>query len=301
MKKITMKKSISLLGTLTMLLASSVFITNNVYASSPKVELSWETEGFQRPESVLYDDDHNILFVSNINGTPLDKDGNGFISVVGKNGTIKNLKWVTGLNAPKGLSRVKDKLYVSDIDQLVEIGINNGRILNRYSIADAKFMNDVSTDTEGNVYVSDMLANRIYRLKDGKLTVWFESDEIPSPNGLHVEKNRIIVGSWGKMTDGFKTDVPGHLMTVSLSDKSVNSLGSGEAVGNLDGVEAAGDSKYYVTDWLSGGLFLIDSNGSAEKLLPLQQGSADHEVITQKNLIIIPMMLNDKIVAYSIK
>lgn len=289
-----MKKSIATIGLLTVLF-------NHVStASNTNLTTAWETEGFKNPESVLYDQERKIMFVSNINGSPLEKDGNGYISVVGLKGDIKNAEWVTGLNAPKGLGRVKDKLYVTDIDTLVEIGIDNGRILNRYKIADAKFMNDIATDSAGNVYVSDMLSNRIYRLQNGQLETWFESDEIPAPNGLHIENDRLVVGSWGKMTDGFKTDVAGHLMTVSLSDKSVNSLGSGTPVGNLDGVESAGISEYYVTDWLNGGLFVINADGSSQKVLTLEQGSADLEVISNKKLIIIPMMLNNKVIAYSI-
>ena len=290
-----MKKTIATLGLLTALFS-------NASSASSIVNLTnaWETKGFKNPESVLYDNERKIMFVSNINGGPLDKDGNGYISVIDTKGDIKNAEWVTGLNAPKGLGRVNDKLYVTDIDTLVEIGIDNGRILNRYTIADAKFMNDIATDAAGNVYASDMLSNRIYRLQNGQLEIWFESDDIPAPNGLHVESDRLVVGSWGKMTDGFKTDIAGHLMTVSITDKSVSSLGSGTPVGNLDGVESAGKSEYYVTDWLNGGLFVINTDGSSQKILTLEQGSADLEVISEKKLIVIPMMLNNKVIAYSI-
>src|SRR5262245_57947824 len=35
-------------------------------------------EGFSTPESVVYDSDQRVWFVSNINGSPSAKDGNGF-------------------------------------------------------------------------------------------------------------------------------------------------------------------------------------------------------------------------------
>src|SRR5439155_172729 len=67
-------------------------------------------EGFLTPESVKYDTAQDVYFVSNVNGGPLAKDNNGFISRVRPDGAIENLKFVEGahngvpLNAPKGLA-----------------------------------------------------------------------------------------------------------------------------------------------------------------------------------------------------
>ena len=48
-----------------------------------KLTKQWETEkALQIPESVLYHESGNILYVSNINGKPTHKNGQGFISKV---------------------------------------------------------------------------------------------------------------------------------------------------------------------------------------------------------------------------
>ncbi len=66
--------------------------------------------GFLTPESVLDDSAQDIYFVSNINGSPLTKDNNGFISRLRPDGAIEVLKFIEGgrggvtLNAPKGLA-----------------------------------------------------------------------------------------------------------------------------------------------------------------------------------------------------
>ena len=99
--------------------------------------------------------------------------------------------------------------------------------------------------------VSDMLTNTIYRLSNGEITPWLESDLLESPNGLYIEGNNMIVGSWGNMTNGFATEVPGHLKRVSIDARVVESLGDGSPVGNLDGVESDGNGRYYVTGWLA--------------------------------------------------
>ena len=148
--------------------------------------------------------------------------------------------------------------------------------------------------------MSDMLTDSIYRLSDNRFELWLQNRELTGPTGLLIEDDRLLVGAWGRMVDGFSTEVAGHIKSVSLLDKTINSLGNGKAVGNLDGLEPAGPGRYYVTDWMNGGLFKVDRNGDAEKLLPLAQGSADHEVITEQAMIVIPMMMQNKLVAYKL-
>jgi sugar lactone lactonase YvrE len=276
------------------------FVGLGSFASANELNLVWERDGFSAPESVIYDERTKLLFVSNVNGGPDQKDGNGFISIMKLDGSLAEFKWVTGLHAPKGMSIIDNRLYVSDIDQLVVINVDNGRIVKRYDGEGAVFLNDIATTTTGDVYVSDMLTNTIYRLSNGEFTPWLESDLLESPNGLYIEGNNMIVGSWGNMTNGFATEVPGHLKRVSIDTRVVESLGDGSPVGNLDGVESDGNSRYYVTDWFNGGLFLVDSTGFSKKILSLNQGSADHEVIAQEKLLLIPMMLENKVISYRI-
>jgi sugar lactone lactonase YvrE len=232
---------------------------------------------------------------------PFKKDKNGFISKVDLDGNILKLKWVKGLNAPKGLAISKGKLYVGDVDQLVEIDIKKGKVSNKYDAIGAALLNDVAADTKGNIYVSDTFTDTIYRLNTfGQLTKWLYSPKLQAPNGLHYEKGQLIVGSWGHPTDGWSAAEVGHLKTISLKTKKIKSLGSGKAVGNLDGVESDGKGAYYVADWVGGKLLHIQRNGYFKEVLKLSQGVADHEIIHDKNIIIIPMMLEGKLITYKI-
>jgi sugar lactone lactonase YvrE len=283
------------------ILASSLLFMNTASADSETLELIWELDGFSNPESVVYDPILNHLYVSNINGGPNDKDRNGFISIVSMDGRIINEKWMTGLNAPKGLALHGRTLYVADIDELVAIDIDHGRITNKYKVDDAKFLNDVTATNNGDIYVSDMVLNRIHKLSGDNFSIWLESDELDNPNGLHFTEDDLIVGCWGKMTDGFATEVAGHLKRISLKTKNISSIGDGSPVGNLDGVEGNDEIGFYVTDWMNGRLFHINTNGTVTTLLELSQGSADIEFIMKKDLILIPMMKDNKLLAYKIK
>lgn len=267
-----------------------------------KLTKLWEATGFSTPESALVAADHGTIFVSNVAGTPMDKDGNGFISRLKPDGTIDKLKWVTGFNAPKGLAIAGGKLYVADIDQLVAIDIAKGEIVKRYDAAGAKFLNDVAADANGNVYVSDMATDVIWRLSGETFEKWVESAELFAPNGLLVDGDRLLVAAWGKMTDGFATKVPGHMLQVSLTDKSIKPMGSTDPVGNLDGLEAVGKGEYLVTDWMAGKLFHVDGTGRAVLIVgDLGQGSADIGFDSKTRTLYLPMMSNNKIVAYKVE
>ena len=65
--------------------------------------------------------------MSSINGQILEKDGNGYISRLSPDGKVVSAKWVTGLNAPKGLRSAGGVLWVADIDEVVAIDIGSGR------------------------------------------------------------------------------------------------------------------------------------------------------------------------------
>ena len=278
----------------------SVILIHSAKADPSSLELNWELEGLSNPESVIYDEKRNHLYVSNINGSGVEKDGNGFISIISLDGKMIQEKWVIGLNAPKGLSIFGRTLYTSDIDELVAIDIDSGRITNRFKVNDAKFLNDVAVSSNGDVYVSDMLLNRIHVLTEDSFSVWLENEELESPNGLLVLGDDIILGSWGKMTDGFATEVPGHLKRISIKDKTIKSIGDGSSVGNLDGVEIDNDGDFYVTDWMSGKLLHIEHSGEVSVLLDLPQGSADHEYVMRKSLILIPLMKDNKLLSYTV-
>src|SRR5919197_163710 len=195
-----------------------------------KINKLWETpDDLKNPESVLYAPKQNVLFFSNIDGKPDQKDQKGFISKVSSsNGSIIELNWITGLNAPKGMAisnNNNSKLYVSDITDLVEIDINNGKIIKRLNAQGSTFLNDVAADNQGNIYVSDTGTNTLYKLdtniKDNNtsLEVWLQSPELNDPNGLHVDnnKNRLIVASLGDMSK------PGAGMkVVDLMNKTIS-------------------------------------------------------------------------------
>jgi sugar lactone lactonase YvrE len=258
----------------------------------------WEATGLKGPESAVYDPARNVIYVSNVNGEPAAKDGTGFVAKLAPDGTVTELEWVEGLDAPKGMALVGDTLYVADNDVLVAIDVASGQIEQRHAAAGAKFLNDVTADQQGRVYVSDMMTNSIWRLEGGQFSEWLRDEALENPNGLLAEDGRLLVGSWGRMAEDFSTKVPGHMKVVDVATKRISPLGDTTPVGNLDGVEPDGRGGYTATDWLNGAIFHVAADGKATRLLDLNQGSADHEFIEQDRLVVLPMMTDNKVVAY---
>ena len=260
----------------------------------------WEVTGLSNPESALPDVKAGIIYVSNVNGAADAKDGNGFISKVSLDGKITDAKWSTGFNAPKGLALAGGKLYVADIDVLVEIDTKDGKITNRFAAKDAKFLNDVAADASGNVYVSDMATNTIWKLAGGKFEVWLQDAKLENPNGLLVEGKNLRVAAWGVMTDGFATKVPGHLLSVTLDGKAISDAGDGKPFGNLDGLEPLSGGGYIITDWMSGKVMTYSASGKADTLLELGQGAADIGYDPASKTLYVPQMMKNTLQAYRI-
>lgn len=258
------------------------------------LEEKWSSDRiFKVPESVNYDKANNIIYVSNICGKPSEKDGNGFISQIKLNGEIKNLKWITGLNAPKGGSVYKNKFYVSDIDELIEIDIERGKVANKYKIEEAIFLNDVVTDDSGNVYISDMSSRNsiIYKFTNGKISKWIECKEILSPNGLCILNNKLFVGNSGD----------GKIKSIDLKTKKIKEIA--EIGSGIDGLKIDNSRNIFISDW-QGRTSVVKKSDKIKTLINTTDekiNSADIELIPEKNLLFIPTFFDNRIICYDVK
>ena len=188
---------------------------------------------------------------------------------------------------------------------MVEVDTASGKVINKYKGSGAVCFNDVTADKYGNVYVGDTYTDSIYRLNQfSQLPILLNSPNL-YPNGIHIDatKSQMIVGSWGSVMEGWGTpELSGSLKSLDLNTKKLKNLGS-KPIGNLDGVESDGKGSYFVTDWGATKLYRINKNGRAKLLKKLGEdgkGAADHEVILDKNLMIIPIMVENKLVALNI-
>ncbi len=255
--------------------------------NAQQLEKVWQTTcDLKTPESVLYDQERDVIYVSNINGDPSEKDGNGFISILNSDGSVKNLQWIKGLDAPKGLAVFNGKLFVSDIDKLVEIDIKKGSVTAKYDAPGAIFLNDVTACMNGMIFVSDNRSNKIHVLNEGKFTVWMEGLPFETPNGLMAEKGKLLVGD----KNIYEVDIQTKKTTLLIED-----------AGGVDGLEKNNDGDFVFSNWP--GKIYIHKNGKTIKLLDTtaqELKTADIDYDLKHDLILVPTFFDNHIIAYKI-
>ena len=272
-----------------------------------------ETGGMNVPESVKYDADMDVFFVSNIVGNPSVKDGNGFIAVVRADSTGVMRKLVESgkasgggkaitLNAPKGLAIVADTLWVADISTVHAINKRTGASITDIPITGATFLNDVAVGADGAVYITDTGiafdakgtithpgVNRIFRIAGRTVTTVAEGDSLNNPNGLTWDStnNRWVLAPFGGM----------DVQTLPAGAKNPTKLVSGP--GQYDGVEVLADGRILVSSWADSAVHVI-TNGIMTKLVGGVSAPADIGVDTKRKILAIPRFNDAKVEYYMI-
>jgi len=260
----------------------------NLQKNNEKYSLLWQTDTLLTTvESVKFDAVSNCLYAACINGKPSEKDSNGFISKLDLNGKILKLKWCNGLDAPKGMGILNNHLFVTNIDQIVEINIQTSKIINRYKVNNAKFLNDIDVDSIQNiVFVSDMATGIIYQLQNEKISILSQDTSLQKCNGLYFLKNELFVGT----QSGVKRI---NINTASVSSYIIH-------LGGIDGLEWFSKDKFLVSNW-SGEVDMI--NPESDKLIIFDTTSkginaADIEYIPEKKMLLVPTFFDNRVMAY---
>lgn len=245
----------------------------------------WRLGGLRSPESLLLGADGAFFYVANVSGEGDAKDGNGHIAKVSRDGRLLQLEWAKGLDAPKGMALRGGRLFVADIDRVVELDAATGAIVKAHPVEGAKFLNDVAAAPDGRILAADSGTGRIFALHGGKVTVWLQHPDLRSINGLLAEPNRLMVTTMG-----------GLLLAVDWRDKAVTRLAEG--LGEGDGVAALGGGRYLVSEW-PGRLFEVRADGSHAVVLDTRAEERYlNDFITVGDLLIVPHWKPGELTAY---
>ena len=262
--------------------------------------------GFKTPESARYDSAADVFYVSNINGSPDAKDGNGFISRMKPDGTIDSLQLIARgrdgatLNAPKGLALVGDTLWVADIDVVRAFNVHTGATVATVDLSSfhALFLNDICVGGDGALYVTDTGVrmrngamehvaggDRIFRIDAAHhATIALASDSLHWPNGITWDASgkRFIVVSYDKVPQILAWR-PGAPQPVII----------GYGPGQYDGVELLADRRLIVTSWADSTVTIRDGNvRTAIRNLP---SPADIGIDTRRMHFAVPLLTKDRV------
>jgi hypothetical protein len=262
-----------------------------------------QTTDLQGPESARYDRDLDVWFVANINGDPLKKDNNGYISRLRPDGVPYTLKFIEGgkkgvtLNAPKGLAISGDTLWVADVDVARAFNKRTGALIANVSTqGKAMFLNGAAVGPDGAVYMTDTGVkagpsgfahpgpDQVFRITRAGATPVLSSPKLEGPNGITWDtrnKRFVIVSFMGKGIYGWK---PG--------DKDVETIGSGP--GQHDGVVVLPDNRVLVTSWTDSSLFVVQ-NGQAQMVASGIPSPADIDLDTKDSRVAVPLLMENRV------
>lgn len=275
--------------------------------ATPAVPALRYAEGLSTPESVFYDVEADRYLVSNINGKPLDADGNGYIAELVPNGTVGKAKFIAGgvnnvkLDAPKGMAVSKGVLYVSDITVVRKFDLKTGAAKGEIKVPGAMFLNDVAAAPDGKVYVSDSGlkaagegfeptgSDAVYVIEKDKVKAVAKSKELSAPNGLLVTDTGVLVTTFGS-NELFRLD-----------DKGVRQDITKLPEGGLDGIVAVGDS-LLVTSWKSSSVYRGKLGGDKfEVVLSGVKTPADIGYDTKRSRVLLPRFMENAVEVYDVK
>ena len=224
-------------------------------------------EGFSTPESALYDSDQRVWFVSNINGSPSAKDGNGFISRLTSEGVIDSLHFVQGgrngakLNAPKGLALTGDTLWVADIDAVRGFNRHTGAPVATIEFGRrARFLNDITSVpdsgliiTDTGIIIADSMTHpgpdRVFKVVGRTISVIAEGPQLLGPNGIVWDSagHRLIM-------------VPFGGTTIFTGKAGGGAIPLGVGPGQQDGVVIL-DGRLLVSSWADSSVSEVSATG----------------------------------------
>lgn len=256
-------------------------------AQQHKLEKIWETDTVVAiPESTLPDYPQNILYVSLIDGGGWDADGKGGVGKLGLDGKQYVPGWITGLNAPKGLGRWANHLYVADISEVVSIDIQKGKIEKKIPIEGASGLNDITVDAKGVVYVSDSKAGKIHRIENGVPSLYM--DNLPGVNGLKSIGDDLYILA---------------KKAVLKADPSKNITKITDLPNGGDGIEPVGNGDFIVTEW-AGFVYYVYADGRKELLLDThlqKKNTADIGYDPAGHILYIPGFNAKTVTAYKLE
>ncbi len=246
--------------------------------------------GVKTPESVLAV--NGRVYVSEIG--EFGKDGDGQISEIGADGKLK--VFATGMDDPKGLAYARGKLYVADKTRVLSVGKDGKwKVFAAPEAFPAKpqFLNDLTTDKAGNLYVSDSgdlkgSGGAVYRITpDGKVSPLVTADDkrVLAPNGLLPDGNDNLL-----MVDFLS----GVLYRITLKTGKMVSVAEG--FGGGDGIVRDRQNRLWISDWKNGRVFMLKHDGELKLVKDGFQASADIGLSEDGKYILVPDMKAGEIV-----
>lgn len=252
------------------------------------LEKIWEIKNqTSYPESAVYDSKRDVLYVSSFT-----YENGGFISRISLDGKVEKKEWVKGILQPTGLSIVNDKLYVVGRYNLIEIDIPTETINARYPFPAPVFPNDITADEDGSLYITDGGKGSIYKFKNGEMSEWINNKEFIQINAITIKNKDLYVG----------VSRTGMIKKINTTDQKISDNYRLKKNTVIDGLCFDNEGNLLIGDH-SGIIYRLDTKTQKELLINTKAKTttlADFTFIPEKNILIIPTLEENSVIAYKI-
>lgn len=232
---------------------------------------------YQRPESVVYDYEHSRYLVSDA------EENHGDIVQVDEFGEQSYL--TSGLEQSLGLHIVDSVLYVAcgGYGYIKGFHLETGLEIMSLSFDGAQLVNDITSDNNGYLYVTDSQAGRVYKVNpsENSYTI-FADEDLTWANGILFDEanNRLIV---------CQSLYNSPIKEISLVDSSVNTIIETDFV-YFDGITVDSQGNYYLTSSSAIHKFNNDFSEPAELVYQMAGEPADLFFNTEANVLAVPYL-----------
>lgn len=245
------------------------------------------------PESATFDTKTNSYYITSLKNNAIfkqDKNGN------------KSLFTEIDSHHTLGITSSNNTIYVVADDQIKGINIATKKEVFSITINDAQQLNDITNDKSGNLYVSDKVANVIYKIniETKKYSQLVKTNEVISPNGVYFDsasKSLFVCTSVEK----------GEIFEVNTSTGEAKLLYRTN-YGNFDGIAVDNHHNIYVTswdkEWKTGKLLKFITKSTRKQpiiLVDSAKGMADLNYNAKEDKIIVANTLDNSISTIKVK
>lgn len=246
---------------------------------------------FQVPESAVYDPLTHRYFISNYG------DGN----IIQIDSTGRKSRFLTGLSKSLGMVMRDSTLYVvTNLKMVKGFNVLNGAQTFEIQIHEAAFLNDITRDDSGFLYVTDSNGNAVYQINTADQTYsLLVKTETDNPNGIVYDKsnNRLVLCHFREKATIDEIKLDDHKLTTILKTE----------LDNLDGLGLDTSGNFYVSSWGAGSfstgfqktgtIYKFDNRFKNEPIIVStgHHGPADIFFNKDKHELVIPLFLENDV------
>lgn len=187
---------------------------------------------YNSPESVCYDSVGKRYLVSNTSSSKImQRDLNGNVA-----------DFVTVGGGIHGLRCYGGRVYICNGTSVKGYDLTSAAQVFNITVSGSSFLNGMTIDDNGIIYVSDFSGRRIYKINPAINQFWiFVPSTTNQPNGVYYDapRNRLLVCCWGASAP---------VKQVNLADSSISNIIT-TPYSNCDGIFLDRNDNVYISTW----------------------------------------------------